>query len=253
MGKHVHRVNTIKSKDGTIIHYEYRKGSSKVPLLLLHGLGGNSSSWKYLRGKPGVLIVDIRNHGRNSRDSTFNFSLCVEDVEAVLIQEKIKKIDLAGNCLGAIIAAEYQQKNPSMVRKMIFIAPWAREIHRGNLFFRIYARLMKLLLFWVPTKKEYPFIEFGDSRRNIPEFLFWWYDIQHVPLQLYIEMGKQIVDYTYPDIENTSALWTIYGKSDWLLKKHKLQGTCIVIEGNHVLAAQNATGLEKNIEKIWQK
>jgi pimeloyl-ACP methyl ester carboxylesterase len=101
------------------------------PLLLLHGLGASSFSWRHNLGPLGrryrVLAPDLPPHGRTPPDLTPDFRLetLAAGVLAFLDRRGVAKAAVAGNSLGGSLALFLAHHCPERVAALILLAPAA--------------------------------------------------------------------------------------------------------------------------------
>tara|TARA_Y100000310_G_scaffold304365_1_gene343432 strand:- start:10 stop:975 length:966 start_codon:yes stop_codon:yes gene_type:complete len=119
---------SIKTKDGNTIVYHHHKKSDDT-VLLLHGLGVDSSFWKptkELFHKLGVstIAIDLRGHGGSSRPKQldmYELPKFAEDIDAILDKENIKKTNIIAHSFGGALAAIYHHTYPKKVNSIVFI------------------------------------------------------------------------------------------------------------------------------------
>ncbi len=99
----------------TELFYTDNGHSDKAPLVLLHGNGGNSSSFFYVvdhfAKKRRVITVDTRGHGRSPKgEKPFTLSQFADDLKAFLDTMGIEKAVLVGYSDGGNIAMIFAEK-----------------------------------------------------------------------------------------------------------------------------------------------
>ena len=93
------------------------------PLVLLHGLGGQASTWdavaaefaKHFR----VVAIDQRGHGDSDRPGEYSFELMRDDVLGVLDALGMDRINLLGHSMGGTVAYLIAEKEPGRVARLI--------------------------------------------------------------------------------------------------------------------------------------
>lgn len=112
--------------------YVLDAGSGDPPLVLLHGLGGGSSTWhgvirslhRSTGGSPRVLAPDLLGFGRSPwPGSTYSVTDHLDAINVTLAQRGLadQAIDLAGHSLGAILAAEFAAGFPERVTRLTLV------------------------------------------------------------------------------------------------------------------------------------
>lgn len=105
-----------------------RSGTGGVPLVLIHGFGGDAAGWGFvqaaLAAEQDVIALDLPGHG-NSEKSVRDGSLDgqAEAVIAFLDALGIDKAHLAGHSMGGGIALALAVKTPARVASLTLIAP----------------------------------------------------------------------------------------------------------------------------------
>lgn len=103
-------------------------GSGGVPVLFLHGFGGNASHWAaqldHLRPNRRAVAMDLRGHGRSDRpaDGDFAVESQAADVAAVLDGLDIARAIFVGHSLGGAIAIAMAGKDPDRGAGLVLAA-----------------------------------------------------------------------------------------------------------------------------------
>jgi 3-oxoadipate enol-lactonase len=120
----------VTSFDNTQIFYNILPATdTNRVLVFIHGLGGDSAAWnterKLLHDKGYTTIaIDIRGHGLSDRpkyEGSYAIDNFVEDVIAVLKNEKLGKVVIIGHCFGAMIAMKLEAEHPMTAKALILI------------------------------------------------------------------------------------------------------------------------------------
>lgn len=109
---------------GMKIHY-VEAGSGPV-VILLHGLGGNSSNWAFninaLAQKYRVIVPDQIGFGRSDKPLiNYRVGTYVDFLDKFLDELKIEKASFVGNSLGGWISALYTLTHPARVERLVLV------------------------------------------------------------------------------------------------------------------------------------
>ncbi|WHY66075.1 2-succinyl-6-hydroxy-2,4-cyclohexadiene-1-carboxylate synthase [Neobacillus sp. SuZ13] len=101
-------------------------GDGLVPLVLLHGFTGDSTTWAPFHeswGKSTKLIIpDIIGHGKTESPEALNryqMDAAASDLNTILVQMGIEQVDLLGYSMGGRLALTFALLYPGRVRKLI--------------------------------------------------------------------------------------------------------------------------------------
>lgn len=123
-------MNTLPRQDAPQL--AYRVEGSGPPLVLVHGVGGDSTSWDgivpALAPRFRVIRLDLRGHGRSAPiQGDMKLDDFVRDVIDVMDAEGVPACRLAGFSLGGLIAQAVALAHPARVEKLALIStPGAR-------------------------------------------------------------------------------------------------------------------------------
>ena len=95
------------------------------PLIVLHGLFGNSDNWqthaKKLADYFQVILVDQRNHGHSDWTEAFNYDLLAADLLELMDDLQLKKVLLLGHSMGGKTVMRFAQLHEERIEKMIVV------------------------------------------------------------------------------------------------------------------------------------
>ncbi len=117
----------------------YRKIGEGQPLIILHGLFGQSDNWNTLAKQFAeqnfqVFTVDLRNHGLSPHSDDFNFQVMSDDVLELITDNQLRNVILIGHSLGGKVAMELAIKHPEVIDKLVVvdIAPKYYPVHHQS-------------------------------------------------------------------------------------------------------------------------
>ena len=119
-----------------LFHRIYGEGP---PLIILHGLFGQSDNWATLArawsNQFRVIIIDQRNHGQSPHEAAFSYELMADDLAETLDKLNLESVQLIGHSMGGKTAMFFAQKYPQRLTKLIVadIAPRAYAPHHGEI------------------------------------------------------------------------------------------------------------------------
>ena len=109
----------------------YRELGEGQPLVILHGLFGNSDNWqthaKKLSEYFRVILVDQRNHGHSDWSNEFSYDLMAKDLNELFIDLNLKKAIVLGHSMGGKTAIRFTQLYPSKIEKLIVVDIGVKE------------------------------------------------------------------------------------------------------------------------------
>ena len=106
----------------------FKKYGEGNPIVLLHGLFGNSDNWVTFARQlsenipVSVYTIDMRNHGRSPHHPSFSMEALVDDLNDFLVQNDIESPILIGHSLGGKVILNYLKEPFSNDVKAIVIA-----------------------------------------------------------------------------------------------------------------------------------
>jgi esterase len=108
----------------------FRKYGSGQPMIILHGLFGQSDNWNTLAKKFGengfeVYVADLRNHGLSPHSTQWDYKSMSEDVHELITDNNLKNVILCGHSMGGKTAMRYALDHCENLDKLIVadIAP----------------------------------------------------------------------------------------------------------------------------------
>jgi esterase len=108
----------------------FRKYGSGQPMIILHGLFGQSDNWNSLAKQFGdsgfeVFVADQRNHGLSPHSDEWNYKAMSEDLHELIKDNNLVKVILIGHSMGGKTVMQYALDHCEMVDKLIVadIAP----------------------------------------------------------------------------------------------------------------------------------
>src|SRR5262245_26889579 len=108
--------------NGGSIHYE--TAGDGFPLILLHGIGSNSRSWRrqlrVLSAKFKVVAWDAPGYGLSSNPTGKpSITVYANWLGELLDQLRFDRIHLLGHSIGGVIAQEFYRAHPERIRRLI--------------------------------------------------------------------------------------------------------------------------------------
>ena len=102
----------------------FRKYGEGHPLLILHGLFGQSDNWNTLSKKYGdngysVYVIDQRNHGLSPHSDKWNYSCMAEDLMELIANEKLSAPLIMGHSMGGKTAMFFEAMFPGIASKLL--------------------------------------------------------------------------------------------------------------------------------------
>jgi 2-succinyl-6-hydroxy-2,4-cyclohexadiene-1-carboxylate synthase len=105
---------------------EFRRGSGKVPLVLVHGFGGSRRDWDAVVAGLGsdtpVIAYDQRGFGKSRAEPGVPFSHA-DDLAALLDTLALEQVDVCGLSLGGSTALGLALNAPERVRRLVLVSP----------------------------------------------------------------------------------------------------------------------------------
>lgn len=105
-----------------MILFERHFGSGE-PLVILHGLFGQSDNWTSIARKLGehftVYTLDLRNHGQSGHDNVMNYDVMADDLLETIEHFGIHKMHLIGHSMGGKVAMLFALRYQERLKKLI--------------------------------------------------------------------------------------------------------------------------------------
>lgn len=117
----------------------YREFGSGQPLIILHGLFGQSDNWNSLAKRFAekgfhVFTIDQRNHGLSPHSPVWNYEAMAQDLKEFIDTHQLKDPILLGHSMGGKTVLFFEQLFPNVAQKLIVadIAPRAYPPHHDS-------------------------------------------------------------------------------------------------------------------------
>jgi pimeloyl-ACP methyl ester carboxylesterase len=117
----------------------YREFGAGQPLIILHGLFGQSDNWNTLAknfAEQGfrVFTIDQRNHGLSPHSDVWNYEVMADDLKEFIEEHQLQKPIILGHSMGGKTTMFFEWKYPNKASKIIIvdIAPRAYALHHGD-------------------------------------------------------------------------------------------------------------------------
>lgn len=102
----------------------YREFGNGTPLVILHGLFGQSDNWNSLAktfSEQGfrVFTVDLRNHGLSPHSEEWNYPVMAKDLKTFLEDHRLEQPVLLGHSMGGKVLLFFELNYPGLAAKLI--------------------------------------------------------------------------------------------------------------------------------------
>lgn len=135
----------------------YRKYGEGQPLLILHGLFGQSDNWNTLAKRFGdqgfeVYTIDQRNHGLSPHSDVFTYEAMADDIHEFIETRQLQNPILLGHSMGGKTAMFFALKYNGVLNKLLVadMSPRAYEPHHDA----VLEALNKVDFSTITTRKE---------------------------------------------------------------------------------------------------
>ncbi|MDP4281220.1 MAG: alpha/beta fold hydrolase [Bacteroidota bacterium] len=102
-----------------------RRYGQGFPVIILHGLLGNSDYWipfaRKLASDFDVIVPDLRNHGHSPHSRFFTYKTLTEDILELINDLKLQHCCLIGHSMGGKTAMMLALENPGFIEKLVVV------------------------------------------------------------------------------------------------------------------------------------
>lgn len=196
----------------------YRKYGTGKPIIILHGLFGQSDNWQTQaknlaeRGYE-IYAVDQRNHGLSPHDDEFNYKAMSTDLYELINDLGLNKVIVIGHSMGGKTALQFAVDHPEKINKLIVadIAPKSYPPHHQQVF----EALQAIDFSSIKTRKEADemlskHIADDGTKQFLLKNIYWKTDIR-LDWRFNIKAIKENIDAIGAEIE----LPRVYTKNDF--------------------------------------
>ena len=167
--------------DNNSTYFEHNINSLDIPNIFIHGVGLDNTMWlpqKKFFNKKQVVFYDLLNHGKTKkRCEKINFQDFTKQLNQLLEYLNIKKFNLIGFSIGALIAQHFTTQNYHKLNKLVLIAS-------------VYKRSREEIL---KVKNRYKLVLKGKSITN--DSINRWFNPE------YLEKNPDIYDFFFNILE----------------------------------------------------
>ena len=244
-----------KNLNGLNITYRYHKGEG-VPVLLLHGWGGNLNSFRFLENylvskNYSVITLDFPGFGGSDMPlETFELDDYYKIVSELIEKENIEKVNIVAHSFGGRVALLFAYNQPQKINKLVLVDSAGLKPKFS---------LRKKIKIW-----HYKFLkklkEKGLIKRDLISYGSEDYKAMPQNLkQVFTRIVNNHLDYTLPSI--TCPTLIVWGKDDdatpyYMAKKFnkKISDSAIInLDGGHFAYLKNAEKFTLIIDNFFNK
>ena len=113
----------VRLPGGPALHYQEWGRPDGAVVLLLHGLGSSSDSWRHVGNALGerfrIIAPDARGHGGSEWTHDYSFEAMHDDVAGLLHELGILAAIVVGHSMGALTAYEIAANRPDLIRLLV--------------------------------------------------------------------------------------------------------------------------------------
>jgi pimeloyl-ACP methyl ester carboxylesterase len=118
---------TLRLPDGEQVYLYDSRSADKPALLLLHGLGDDADTWRYvfhtLTKQHCVIAPDLPGFARSDPlNSGYQVDAYIQAVQAMLKELQRERVTLVGHSLGGLLAHRFALDYPQQVDRLVLIA-----------------------------------------------------------------------------------------------------------------------------------
>jgi esterase len=208
----------------------YREFGQGQPLIILHGLFGQSDNWNTLAKRFAdkgfrVFTIDQRNHGLSPHSSIWNYQVMAEDLMEFIVTHQLVQPIILGHSMGGKTVMFFELLFPHIAKQLIVvdIAPKAYEPHHDA----VLKALNAVDFNSITTRKEAEAVlneyitDFGTKqfllkniywREDESKLMAWRFDLETITKE-YNNIGVEIPEGT----GDTETLFIRGEKSNYIL------------------------------------
>lgn len=110
----------------------YREYGQGTPMIILHGLFGQSDNWNTLAKQfaekgSRVFTLDLRNHGLSPHSEEWSYAVMAQDIKEFLDEHQLSKPVLLGHSMGGKVVMFFDKQFPNVASKIIIADIAAKE------------------------------------------------------------------------------------------------------------------------------
>jgi pimeloyl-ACP methyl ester carboxylesterase/GNAT superfamily N-acetyltransferase len=118
------RSTSLYQVNGVLLACESSGPAGGPPLLLLHALGEDRTTWRHVADVFAgdgwrTLAVDLRGHGDSGHPGAYAFESMRDDVLALLDELRIDEVTLVAHSMGTVVACLIAMDRPRTVRRLV--------------------------------------------------------------------------------------------------------------------------------------